>query len=270
MKDDISDIADLYNRDSHNEHLRLVEHQLEFDLTMRYLKAYLPEKGNILEIGSASGRYTVALAKLGYHITAVDLSEGLIEQCRKNLAQHGLEQQVRNIHADARDLSNVPGKNYDAVLLMGPLYHLVEEEDRKLALTQAIDRLRPGGILVSAFISRFGLLGDMLKNVPEWIEMQEDVHSVIEMGRDPEDHPRGGFRGYFARVSEIAPLHETVGLETLVVAGVEPAISADDESYNKLSGTWRQLWQDILFEVSTEPSAIGASRHLLYIGKKPD
>ena len=66
----------------------------------------------------------------------------------------------------------------------------------------------------------------------------------------------------------MSPLHEALGFETLVVAGIEPAISADDESYNKLQGEQRQLWLDLLYEMSAEKSIIGASRHLLYIGKK--
>jgi SAM-dependent methyltransferase len=170
--------------------------------------------------------------------------------------------------ADARDLSEVTEKRFDAVLLMGPLYHLVVEADRKLALKEAFDRLRAGGIIFSSFISRFGIMGDLIKNIPAWIEEQAEVRSLLERGKRPDDFPRGGFRGYFAQASEIAPLHEAIGFETLTVAGVEPAISADDESYNKLQGKQRQLWLDLLVEISTEKSIIGASRHLLYIGKK--
>lgn len=59
-----------------------------------------------------------------------------------------------------------------------------------------------------------------------------------------------------------------MGFETLVVGGVEPVIAADDESYNKLQGIQRQLWLDLLYELSVEKSIIGASRHLLYIGRK--
>ncbi len=88
-------------------------------------------------------------------------------------------------------------------------------------------------------------------------------------GRDPEDWPKGGFRGYFATVPEIAPLHEVIGFETLALAAVEPAISADDESYNRLDGKRRELWLELLYQVSQEKSIIGASRHLLYIGRKP-
>jgi S-adenosylmethionine-dependent methyltransferase len=268
MTDDVSDIARFYNQNPEAEHERLERHQLEFDLTWRYLDRYLPSQGKLLEIGAATGRYTLGLAKRGYQVTAVDLSAALLEKNKEKLAEEGLAGQVNWIVADARDLHEVPLGQFDAVLLMGPLYHLIEEADRQLALQEASDRLRMGGMLFSAFLSRLGVLGDLIKNTPAWIEGQADVRSLLEKGRRPDDSPRGGFRGYFARVQEIIPLHEGVGFETLALAGVEPMISADDESYNQLKGQQRQYWLDLLDEVSTEESTLGASRHLLYIGKK--
>jgi S-adenosylmethionine-dependent methyltransferase len=268
MIDDVSDIAFYYNSDPERERCRLEEHRLEYDLTWRYLERYLPCQGSILEVGAATGRYTLELAKRGYAVTAVDLSAALIEECRKSIADERLERQVRLLVADARDLGPLAEKGFDVVLLMGPLYHLVAEADRKAALKQAYDRLREGGIIFSAFISRFGILGDLLKNVPGWIENQAEVRALLERGKRPDDSPPGGFRGYFAQISEIAPLHEAIGFETLALAGVEPAISADDESYNQLQGKQRQLWLDLLYEMSAERSIIAASRHLLYIGRK--
>jgi S-adenosylmethionine-dependent methyltransferase len=268
MIDDVSDIAEWYSSNLEGEHSRLERHQLEYDLSWRYLDQYLPSQGAILEVGAATGRYTLELAKRGYMLTAVDLSAALIEQCRKNLVDEELASRVQLVVADARDLGAVTEKQFDAVLLMGPLYHLVVEADRKIAVKEASDRLRAGGIIFSSFISRFGIMGDLIKNVPGWIEDQAEMRSLLERGQRPDGYPRGGFRGYFAQASEIAPLHEAMGFETLVVAGVEPAISADDESYNKLLGKQRQLWLDLLYEMSTEKSIIGASRHLFYIGKK--
>jgi S-adenosylmethionine-dependent methyltransferase len=267
--DDISDIAEMYDRDAEKEHARLEEHQLEYELTWRYLERYLPPGGTILEVGAATGRYTLELARRGHRITAVDLSEVQLELNRQRLAEAGLADRVRLVQADVRDLQVVTERDFDAVLLMGPLYHLVLETDRKQALNEGSTRLRPGGLIFSAFISRFGILGDLMKNIPAWIEEKAEVWRIIHEGRDPEHYPRGTFRGYFARLDEIAPLHEAAGFETLVVAGVEPAISADDDSYNRLEGVQRALWLDLLFEVSTEESIAGASRHLLYVGRKP-
>lgn len=268
MRDDLDDIADYYNSNLERELSRLERHQLEHDLTWRYLNEYLPSRGSILEIGAGPGRYTLELAKRCYAITAVDMSAALLDGCRKRIADEGLEDRVQFVVADARDLGAVTERGFDAILLMGPLYHLVEEADRKTSLRQAFNRLEAGGVIFSSFISRLGVLGDLLRDFPEWIEDQIEVHSLLERGRRPDGYPRGGFRGYFAQVSEIAPLHEAIGFETLTVAGVEPAISADDESYNRLQGVQRQLWLDLFYEISTDSSVIGASRHLLYIGRK--
>lgn len=268
MQDDIHDIAAYYNGNPEGEHLRLEKHQLEFDLTWRYLRQYLPSRGTILELGAASGRYTLALARKKYQVTAVDMSRQLLERNRQAVAAAKLSKRVRFLLADARQLPGDAGDGYHAALLMGPLYHLVHESDRLLVLGQVHQRLRPGGLLFSTFISRFGLFSDLLRNMPEWIEDRKDVRSILATGRDPAEHPRGGFRGYFALPSELAPLHETAGFETLVVTGVEPVIGADDESYNRLTGRQRRLWLEQLHQLSTEASTIGASRHLLYIGRK--
>ncbi len=268
MIDDVSDIATYYNNDPEREHHRLEKHQLEYDLTWRYLDQYLPPQGSILEIGAATGRYTLQLANRGYSLTAVDMSAELVEACRKSIVQEGLQKQVRLIVADARDLGELIEEEFDAVLIMGPLYHLIEESDRRAALQEAFDRMREGGIIFSSFISRFGIMGDLLKDLPDWIEERVEVRSLLERGKRPDDAPRGGFRGYFALFSEIAPLHEAIGFDTIAVAGVEPVISADDESYNKLQGKQRKLWLDLFYKLSTEKSILGASRHLLYIGKK--
>ena len=270
MIDNVNDIVEMYNQDSAEEDQRLTRHQLERDITWRYLNDYLPCQGSILEIGAATGRYTLELAKRGYAVTAVDFSSGLIEKCRIRIANEGLTEKVQFVVADARNLGEVGTDGFDAVLLMGPLYHLVEKGDRETALSEAHKRLKPGGIMISALTTRLGLLGNLLKVRPQWIENQTEVRSIVEHGSNPENPRRGAFRGYFACVSEVSPLHESVGFETLVVAGVEPVISADDEIYNRLEGKQRKLWLDLLYEVSSDKSIIGSSRHILYIGKKAE
>jgi len=269
MADDISDIQALYDNGVERENIRLERHQQERDVSWRYLDKYLPKRGKILEIGAATGVYTIPLAKRGYSITAVDLSPKLLEVCKKRVAEEGLEEKVKCLVADARDLSVVTRKDYDAVLLMGPLYHLVLKADREKALNEAFLRLKTGGIIFSAFISRYGIWGDILMRLPFMIEAQADIKSIFRRGRD-SDHPAPEirFRAYFAKVSEVKALHRKAGLKMLALAGVEPAGVGADEAYNSLEGEKRKLWLDLLFTISTEPSIIGASDHLLYIGVK--
>jgi SAM-dependent methyltransferase len=267
MADDVSDIRAFYDGAVENEHSRLERHQQERDVTWRYLDKYLPKRGKILEVGAATGAYTIPLAKKGYSVTAVDLSPGLMAVCQKKVAEAGLGKKVKCFVADGRELKGVPGNDYDAVLLMGPLYHLVIKEDREKAVQEAYNRLKLGGVIFSAFVSRYGIWSTIMTRLSFLIDKQEDVRSMIKQGKDVVV-PEGGFRGYFAAPKEVKPLHEKAGFKTLVLAGVEPANTAADEAYSVLEGERRKLWLDLLFSISTEPSIIGASDHLLYIGVK--
>ena len=270
MMDDLTDIREFYNAAWDAEANRLERHQLEADITWRYLNLYLPPRGRLLEIGFGTGFYTFSLAERGYQITAVDLADEYVTRCRAKAEELGLSDQIDFRTGDARNLEGIPRGEFEAILLMGPLYHLLLETNRTAALRSAYTSLKPGGVIFSAMISRFGILGDLIKDNPSWIENQKEVWSHVRDGHRSADAPRGGFRGYFVRVDEIAPMHETVGFHTLKIAGVEPAIAADDESYNTLEEKQRDLWLDLLFKISAEQSIVASSRHILYVGQRPD
>ena len=76
--------------------------------------------------------------------------------------------------ADARDMASVPESDFDAVLLMGPLYHLVLRDNRLKALREALARLKPGGVVFSGLVSRFGIMGHLLRHVRNCLEPKED------------------------------------------------------------------------------------------------
>lgn len=268
MTDDISDIIARYNSDPGNEEKRLDFHQLEYDLTWKYFDSYFCPGGKILEIGAATGRYTVELARRGYQVTAIDPASSLLEVNKKRISAAGFSDRVEFITTDARNLDDLNIEEYDMVLLMGPLYHLVDLADRKLAVREAVKHLKKNGVIFSSFISRFGIMADELKNDPEWIKKEEDVQSIIKRGRDLENYPKGGFRGYFCTCEEIASLFSGENIQSLVLAAVEPCIASEDEIYNRLDGETRKCWLDLLYQLSTEKTIIGASRHLLHIGKK--
>ena len=267
--DDIDDIRDYYVARRDPEDNRLERHQLERDITWLYLETYLPSQGHILEVGAATGQYTLELARRGYSVLAVDLAPTLVAIASERAAEEGLNDSIEFQVGDARFLSGIPEESFDAALVMGPLYHLVLQDERLMALKRVSQCLKGNGILFSSLLSRFGVLGDVLKKIPSWIEDEKYVSSIIENGKSPDDSPREGFRGYFATLDEIALLHEEAGFNKLIITGLEPAISADDESYNKLEGERRRLWLDLLFKISAEPSTVASSRHLMYIGRKP-
>ena len=267
--DDLSDVRDLYNGAWDVEADRLARHQLEADLTWRYIDECVSEASNVLEVGFGTGYYTFGLARRGHRVTAIDLSDEFARRCQSMAEKLGFAESINFQVGDARQMDAVESEEFDAVLLMGPLYHLVLEEDRLRALREAFRCLRPGGIILSSLISRFAVLADQIKKNPNWIDDQERVWSHIREGHRPDYVPRVGFRGYFVRTDEIAPLHQSAGFEMVKMAGVEPVISTDDESYNQLEGKRRELWLDLLYHVSGEESMIAGSRHILYVGRRP-
>jgi S-adenosylmethionine-dependent methyltransferase len=267
VSDDISDIRKFYSEHVEEEAVRLERYQIERDVTWRFFEKYLPEKGNILEIGCATGVYTIPLAKRGYNVTAVDLTPENIKACKKRVAVEGLKESVTCHIADARDLSSIPGKNFDVVLLMGPLYHLVLEADRVKALQEVNARMKKGGILFSAFLSRYGIWTSVMKAMPHMIEAQDDVWSNIKYGRD-SDHPSPDivFRAYMADPAEITGFHKKMGFKKLVLAGVES--TGVSGVYCTLNNKQKNLWLDLMVTLCTEKSVLGASPHLLYVGQK--
>ncbi len=268
--DDVSDIQKHYDSNPELEHDRLNRHPIEYGITMRYLREFLPPTGTILEIGCGAGTYTVSLAGLGYRVTAVDLSPRLIELCRRSVEGADVTDRVELSVSDARDLSAVAGGHFDAVLLMGPLYHLIHRADRQQAIREALSRLRRSGIFVSAHISRYGMLTHIAQTVPGWIESSQSVESVLSHGHDGETNPRDGqFRGYFATAEELGPLHEECGIRTVAVACSDPGAAALDHAFRELPENQQRHWLDLFYRISAEPSYVASSSHLIYIGRRP-
>jgi len=128
--------------------------QLEFARTKELLQERLPQPpATILDVGGGPGAYALWLAELGYEVHLVDPVSHLISQARTR-SDNAAKAIASFTVGDARDLKRA-GDSTDAVLEFGPLYHLVHEKDRLLALVEASRVLRPGGKVFVAGISRF-------------------------------------------------------------------------------------------------------------------
>ena len=124
-------VRDYYNHHATQEWERLdkAEFKIEFASTLHLIEKYFPKQGKVCDIGGGPGRYTIELAKQGYQVTLLDISEEEI-----NFARMQLERLKVNAHqlivGDARNLSQLVSEPFDAALLMGPMYHIIEAKDR--------------------------------------------------------------------------------------------------------------------------------------------
>ena len=189
---------------------------------------------------AAAGRaaYAVELARWGYDVTLFDLSAGNLALAREKTAEAsvtltGFEQ------GTALDLSRFADHSFDAVLLMGPLYHLFEEADRRWALAAARRVLKPGGPLFAAFISRYAAHRDAAFRYPTEPVDRPGLYERIELDGvlPPATTGDPTFTAYFARPEEVAPLCREAGFEVVTVLGTEGLVSViENQTVNAAHG----------------------------------
>lgn len=165
-------LIDFYNTYDEDSRLALKHGMVEFLTTMHYIDKYIKSGDCVLEIGAATGRYSHTLARQGYDVDAVELVEHNIEVFHKNTQSN---ENISITQGNAMDLSVFPDNKYDITLLLGPLYHLYNKEDKQQALHEAIRVTKPGGVVFAAYVISDGCLIDEgfhrgNINVSEYIE----------------------------------------------------------------------------------------------------
>jgi len=262
----LKNIEDFYDENTQYEWDRLERHRTEFALTKRVLKDYLPPPpASILDVGGGPGRYALALAGQGYHVTLFDLSNRCLEFARQKAQESGVRLESY-AHGNATDLSRYRSGAFDAVLLMGPLYHLLENAERTRAVGEAFRVLRPEGRVFASFITRYAPIRWAAKEEPGWPKIRE----LLETGvyRTPTVTP-GFTSSYYAQPSEVKPLLEGEGFQSLELVACEGVVSMIEDKINRLEGGIFDSWVELNYMLGKDPSVQGAAEHLLYVGCRP-
>jgi SAM-dependent methyltransferase len=257
---------------------------VEFAITKRYLERFVPEGGEVAEIGVGVGHYSEFLARRGCRLRLVDVSERLLEAAQACLREAGLEGQVASVdHASATDLP-FAGESLDAILLLGPLYHLRDLELRQKVVEEAWRVLKPGGVVAAAGINRITFLRDSFRSPEPYTatffgaddegarrkstqERAQFLEQYLTTGiLDPEHAPPIRY----AHLTTIAEFREllTRRFEEQALLGTESFTSPWQQEWISKSERERTVWLDVVEASGKTNEEMAYSDHFLFVGRR--
>jgi len=248
--------------------------QLERARTEELIVRHLPPvPATVLDIGGGAGAYALWLATRGYRVHLVDPVPKHVEQARVVSAKQPEFSLASAEIGDARHLS-FPDNCADAVLLLGPLYHLLERDDRLTALREARRVVRPGGFVWGAAISRFASFFDSLST---GFFSDSRFASILERDlaegqhRNPTDNPIYFTDAFFHRPGELSREFLAAGFEVVAVLAIEgPGWLARNFDHLWNDPAQREQLLECVRKVEREPSILGASAHIMCIARRPN
>ncbi|MGD8966989.1 MAG: class I SAM-dependent methyltransferase [Anaerolineae bacterium] len=249
---------------------------IEFAVNTHALEDHLPPGARVLDIGGGPARYALWLAERGHRVTLADLSPELLAIARREVAQSPYGAQVEEIvKADARDLSRWGDGSFDATLSLGPFYHLPDAEDRERAAGELARVLCPGGLAFVASMTRYSFLRRTaaIRDERHHLTQPAFVARLMEDGVFINDVPGRFTDGYGAHPQEIAPFFERHGFETVELLASEGIAWGIQDALAEMSADEAQAYQvmlELVLRTANDPSILGASDHLLYVGRKVD
>ena len=278
MSADDAGLRAYYERGMERDRLTDGRGRLEFIRTCEIVLRRLPAAPAVVaDIGGGPGRYALWLASLGYQVEHRDLMALHVEQLTADVAEMagaggaGAGSGVRSAVGDARDV-DLPDASVDAVLLLGPLYHLLDRADRVRALAEAARIVRPGGPVFAAAITRWaaridGMLRERIYLAhPQVLGLIDEVDQTGLLPALQE----GGFSAFCHRPGELRAELAEAGLEVTDLVSVEgPAfILGDLDARLADPADWR-VALDVARAIERVPELLGLGPHLLGTGIRP-
>jgi SAM-dependent methyltransferase len=247
---------------------------MEFAVTRRMLEEYLPLNSHVLDIGGGPGRYSIWLAQHGHRVVLADLSPQLLSIARAKIEEAGVGSNIEEIiEADACNPTRWGDNSFDAVLSLGPFYHLPEFEEREQATAELGRVLRPGGLAFVSLMPVYALLWRTIAISDErrHITESEFLVRLLEQGIFFNDIPGRFTYGYGVRPEQVCPFFEQHGFKTIKLLAAEGIAKNIQRVLNELEQKDPALYRSIfeaIIETANHSSILGAAGHLLYIGKK--
>lgn len=256
-----------------NEKDRLVNDnsgKLEYEMTMKILTEHLPKNAKILDLGGAAGVYTFPLSNLGYEMYLADLSVDLINEA-KAVKETGKYENVKSCDiVNAINLGIYEDDQFDVVLLFGPLYHLLDEEERKSCLSEICRVLKKGGLVFASFIPYLSgsvAIIDRYFRHPNQVNIN-NLREVFKSGKFNNASNSGFQEGYYPTSDEIEKLFKDNNFEKIDLLSIRGfGYEKEDKLYSINDEKIFNEILNLISETAKFKEIIETCGHAMYIGK---
>ncbi|MCR5469078.1 MAG: methyltransferase domain-containing protein [Lachnospiraceae bacterium] len=257
-------LEDYYNKFNEEKRLGRKHGQVEFRVTMHYIKETIeklgkkPEDVKILDVGAGTGRYSIALAEMGYDVTAV-------EPVKHNLGRLKAKgSSVKAYQGNALKLKRFEDESFDLTLMFGPMYHLLTDEERCTAMKEADRVTRKGGYIMVAYcMNEYGVLMYGFK--------ENQVLQCLEDGRLTSDfhcEPIEEDLYAYLRPSDIDTLNKATHMNREKIVAVDGAANYMRSVLNAMSDEVFEKFVEYQLSIAEREDLLGASAHTVDILKK--
>ncbi len=247
-----------YNKFNEEKRLDSRHGQVEYRITMEYIRRYLRPGDRILDVGAATGRYSIPLFEEGFDVTAV-------EPVQHNLGRlKAKKPELPAYKGDARKLKRFPEHSFDMVLLFGPLYHLISHEDKLQALCEAKRVAKEGGLILTAYVmNEYSILTYGFRE-QHILELQKDgrVDSSFRVRPDEEDLYD------YVRLEDIDRLNKEAELERICIFSPDGPANHMRRELNRLTEEEFEAFIRYQKTVAERPELLGAGGHLVDVLRK--
>ena len=253
-------LVNYYNKFNEDKRLKSRHGIVEYTTTMKYIEKYLKKMNNpkILDVGAGTGKYSIYLNNLGYDVTAVELvKHNLMTIKSKNKS-------IKSFLGNALNLSRFKDNSFDMVLLFGPLYHLIKEEDKIKAIMEAKRVVKENGfILISYYMNEYAVIKHgFMENT-----IKEDIKNNL-IDKSFHITPKDDDLYSMVRLSDINRYKKICNLKRVKIISQDGASDYIRQTINKMNEETFHIYLKYHQNICEKKELIGASSHVLDILKK--
>ena len=251
-------LVNYYNKFNEDKRLTHRHGIVEYTTAMKYIHDYLDSDFKILDVGAGCGAYSIPLSEEGYDVTAIELIKHNL------MTLKGKNSSVKAYLGNATDLSRFSDKTFDMVLLFGPMYHLIDKEDKIKALEEAKRVLKDTGvILVSYYMNEYAMIKHgFMENT-----IKDDIKNNL-IDKDFHITPKKDDLYSYVRLDDIDELNNIVNLKRVKILAQDGPSDYIRSTLNKMDNEAFEIFIKYHLSICERKELLGASSHMLDILKK--